>query len=272
MKKNIIIITLSILLIITCFFAIRNNQNNKQIENNAEIKNNQVENNEETKSKQTIIKSEEYDILEKVSQAVFYYKNDLESLKLEDIEPYKKVYIAYKLSNDSLNGNTLKETYKKYFNGELELVDIPCDMDNHDILYIYNGTKGEYEYNQNHGGHGGRTLNTKILFDELKLDENNYYFTAYVAQYIPKVKQIGDFTIYNKINGKVIFESNESAVEKGICYYEDEVANDNITIYKDIKCDEEKAFESIKDKLTKYTFEFEKIDGKLVFKSYYINK
>ena len=33
-------------------------------------------------------------------------------------------------------------------------------------------------------------------------------------------------------------------------------------------CDEDLAFENVKDKLHKYTMEFENIDGRLVFKSY----
>lgn len=71
--------------------------------------------------------------------------NQTDNLKLEDIEKYKLVAITDSLgtgflfdgfNDSSLSGSQLKETLKKYFNSDLELVPIPCFITEHPNLYI----------------------------------------------------------------------------------------------------------------------------------------
>ena len=218
------------------------------------------------------VSDEDIITMKKVTDAIFYVdERARDNLKFEDIEKYKRVVIAQSLATGflshgsfapSLSGSQLKETIKKYFNSDLELVPIPCREfygdEQHPNLYVYNSIKDKYEYNKEHEkfGHGAeRPFDVKVKYVDSGSKGNTYTLTAYVYYQEPMFQDC-NLRIFN--HDGCIFDF-EKDLTPGIC-----VKNSN-GIYE---CDEDLAFEIVKDKLDKYTMEFEKIDGRLVFKSY----
>ena len=234
------------------------------------VKDNKKSNDIIREEKLNPVSAEELITMKKVTDAIFYVVNPTDNLKFEDIEKYKRVAIADSLATGFLSNNThegmsgslLKETFKKYFNSDLELVPMPCDYTGHPNLYVYNSIKDKYELSKEHEnlGHGiDRPLDIKVKYVDYGSNGNTYILTAYVYYQEPMVQDC-NLVIYDKFgdNLTVVFDF-ERDLTSGIC-----VKNSN-GIYE---CDEDLAFEIVKDKLHKYTMEFEKIDGKLVFKSY----
>ena len=222
------------------------------------------------------VSDEDLITMKKVTEAIFYIdEGTRDNLKFEDIEKYKRVTIAQSLATGflsygsfapSLSGSQLKETFKKYFNSDLELVPIPCFNTEHPNLYVYNSIKDKYEDNKEHEkfGHGGiMPFDVKVKYVDSGSKDNTYTLTAYVYYQEPMVQDcnlviLNKLAEANQIDADIVF-SFKGDLTPGIC-----VKNSN-GIYE---CDEDLAFEIVKDKLHKYTMEFEKIDGRLVFKSY----
>lgn len=217
------------------------------------------------------VSAEELITMKKVTDAIFYVVNPTDNLKFEDIEKYKRVAIADSLATGFLSNNThegmsgslLKETFKKYFNSDLELVPMPCDYTGHPNVYVYNSIKDKYELSKEHEnlGHGidNRPLDVKVKYVDYGSNGNTYILTAYVYYQYPMIEDC-DLEIYDQFedNRTVVFDV-KNELTSDICVQLD----DGMYI-----CDEDLAFEIVKDKLHKYTMEFEKIDGRLIFKSY----
>ena len=211
--------------------------------------------------------------LEKFSNVVFA-RNGKKVVKRDEIVGEQLIGNLIALSGkniENITGKELKYLASKYFEVDnLEFANLTCSNEitpNHttNVFMIYNEETDKYEYNPNHSGHGGSSDGIMtILKDGKESTDGGYYTYSYKLYYI-YTGCIWDTCGWNGIYD--VYLSYEDAANKNNKVL---AAADDENYCINEKCDDDKIYEAIKEKVETVKFYYKKNNDNYVFDHYEI--
>ena len=238
----------------------------------------------ESKEKKEIIKETKQETvpediqtnLKRLSSIIFKYdKNSLEVNGIDKEVLIKDLVLIDKSGSiTETTGTRLKELALKYFNiSDLKLVNITCGWDHNNqgtnVMYIYNSSTDKYEYNPEHGGHGGGNTGISVYkVDDKAIEENDYYIysthifykdTGCISDTCGPLEKLDIYYTYedlvNKSNKAMNAVTDDSLCKKESVGY---------------TCDENKIYEKIKANTKIVKFYYKKLNDNYVFEKYIV--
>ena len=258
MKKKILLIIVSIILVAGCIGIYNSNKKGLfvfNVDENKKIINIENENKELS--------------LKELSSLIFKVNQDTK--KVSDMTDLELIHAAIGISVrhvDTITGVEIKEIVKKYFNiDNVNLVDITCNLkmsDDHDNrMYIYNPKTDKYENNPEHLGHGGKSngIGYYIMNGKETIEGEFYIYSGEIFYYYngcvwDTCGSTGIFDIY------LSYEDANNKSNKQFSAYE----KDDICVNS--TCDTNKIYELIKDNIKTISFYYKKNNDIYVFDHY----
>ena len=260
MKKRLFGIVVLFGLVIICGGCFNQNKEKEEVSSQS------IEN--------TVISYDDIKTMEKLVDVTFVEEKD--SLKVDDLTDEQKVFIVSELIGKGYTettGTEMTNEFKKYFGKDqsIKFVDIKCGLEDHgseeaNIMLKFDTSQDKYVYNDKHPGHGGgsgQAIFSKAAYKSIEKTEKGYKMDVGVLFYDGISYDTGPFNYGNAYKSYSDAKDNNVLVKiDGNDNYK-EMDMDGITTY-----DIDKVLEDYKDKLDVYTFNFETVDGNIIFTSY----